>query len=322
MSTNSDQNDKKTELPEKNGNLQKIIIAVLVVAVAVLAGSLFGVMKKNAVKDEKADSKIDAKESVLEQNAGDISGKVTSSEENIATDENASDSTSSSESSETSKYPDLYVEKYSFSEDPKSGEEFTVNIKIGNKGNADAKSFHWDWYATAHEKNCDGKVNSLAAGKTVTVGCKFTYSSWAAYETKAVIDPESEIYESNESNNTAAKQVIPIHDEAKADLYISSYAFNHAPKQAESFSVGITIKNGGTAAAGAFWWEWWPTDFGKACRAQISGLAANAQKTVFCSYTYSSWSTYATKAVTDADNNISESNESNNTHTESVIPIH
>lgn len=309
---------------------QSIIIAVLVFAVLILAGSLiYTITEKKKDASEEANNEIiktneNEKTQVSEsaQDAPIVNTEGTSS--STQTSDQAADSAQSGSSTGGGviKKADLYVAEYGFSEDPKSGEEFTVKIKIGNKGEADASSFHWEWWATSHESDCDGKVDSLKIGKTKTVECKFTYSSWAAYETKAVVDSENEIDESNESNNTTKKQVIPIHETAKADLYISEYTFNHAPKSGEAFTVNISIYNKGGTATGSFWWEWWPVAASKACRAKIDSLPVNGGEVVSCTYTYSSWANYLTKAVVDADNEINESNESNNTYTKYVIPIH
>jgi subtilase family serine protease len=318
--------EKDPELPEKKGDPKKIAIIVLAIVILFLAAALLGVLQRKPavqIQDQTNTAPAGQENAVANPIVDGTAGGANATQENIATDSTASTSTSTTTTTPgTVEYPDLYVVKYSFSEDPKMGEEFTVNIKIGNKGKADAKSFHWEWYATHAGKDCDGKVDSLAAGKTITVGCKFTYSSWSNYATKVVLDSKSEIYESNESNNEAAENVIPIHDQAKADLSISNYGFNHPPKSGEAFVASFTIKNSGNAATGAFWWEWWPTHASHACRFMIGNLAIGEERTVTCPYTYSSWSTYATKAVADADNNVAESNESNNTYTQNVIPIH
>lgn len=109
----------------------------------------------------------------------------------------------------------------------------------------------------------------------------------------------------------------------QADLYISEYSFNHPPKQGEAFTVRIGIYNQGNAKADAFWWEWWPTKYAYACRQRISeGIAAHGGRIVNCTYTYGGWANYETKAVADADNEVAESNETNNTHIENLIPIH
>lgn len=110
--------------------------------------------------------------------------------------------------------------------------------------------------------------------------------------------------------------------EPKADLYISEYSFDHPPKRGEPFTVRIGIYNKGNKAATSFWWEWWATSAIKPCREKIDSLVARGGRIVTCTYTYPSWSTYTTKAVADADNEVAESDESNNTQSQQVIPIH
>jgi len=110
---------------------------------------------------------------------------------------------------------------------------------------------------------------------------------------------------------------------SKADLYISEYSFDHPPKQGEAFTVRIGLYNKGNAKANGFWWEWWPTKYASACRVRIDeGIAAHGGRIVTCPYTYGGWANYETKAVVDADNEVSEIDETNNTYTQNVVPIH
>lgn len=107
------------------------------------------------------------------------------------------------------------------------------------------------------------------------------------------------------------------------DLYISEYSFDHPPKQGEAFTVRIGLYNKGNAKANGFWWEWWPTKYNFACRARIDeGLVARGGRIVTCTYTYGGWANYETKAVVDADNEVTESDEENNTYIQNVVPIH
>jgi hypothetical protein len=108
----------------------------------------------------------------------------------------------------------------------------------------------------------------------------------------------------------------------KADLYISEYSYDHPPTKDEAFTVRIAIYNQGDITSGGFWWEWWPTAYNYACRERIDSLSASGGRIVNCTYTYGGWSNYAVKAVADADNEVDESNETNNIHSESLIPIH
>lgn len=320
MSKNNEPGDAGVADKKSSTSNQKIVITVLIFIILVLSALLF----YSAVKNKKEATKQ------LENPTVDTSEKSPAGTTNTTTDDNVTieESTDSLGTDSTVpvadtvvKQADLYIVSYSFSESPKSGEEFKIWIKIGNKGNVGASSFHWEWWPTAYDSACSGEINSLAAGGTQTVECEYTYQSWSTYATKAKVDSKNEVGESNESNNIATKQVIPIHDE-KVDLYITSYTFNHDPKQGEEFTVSITIKNKGDGDADEFWWEWWPTAYGKACREKINDLDPGESKTVKCDYTYGGWANYATKAVADADNDISESDEGNNTYTKNVIPIH
>lgn len=111
--------------------------------------------------------------------------------------------------------------------------------------------------------------------------------------------------------------------EPKADLHISEYSFDPEPEKTVEFTVTIGLHNQGDAATGPFWWEWWPTAHSYACRERISGgIAVGGERIVTCTYTYGGWANYPTKAVADADNEVDESDETNNTHTENVVPIH
>lgn len=109
-----------------------------------------------------------------------------------------------------------------------------------------------------------------------------------------------------------------------ADLYISNYVFNHPPKQGEAFTVSVTIYNQGNSSSGDFWWEWWATTSAPsyACRERVSSLPARGGRVVSCTYTYGGWANYTTKAIADVNNEVNESNESNNTYEEKVVPIH
>jgi subtilase family serine protease len=218
------------------------------------------------------------------------------------------------------KKADLYVKSYTFSEDPKMGTEFTVTIVIGNKGLAASAESYWEWWATSSKQGCKKKVGAISAGGASTVQCEYTYSSWSNYTTKVIVDSQNDVNESNESNNVFTKQVTPIH--GKPDLYITDYGFNHDPVMGEEFKVEITIKNKGETDAGGFKWEWWSNHASSACDGEIDALAAGESTDVSCKYTYGSWSTYATKAVVDVDDEVDESNEGNNTSTKTVIPIH
>lgn len=110
----------------------------------------------------------------------------------------------------------------------------------------------------------------------------------------------------------------------KADLYISEYSYSPAPTpvKEEEFTVRIGIYNKGNTPSGAFYWEWWPTHANYACRERIDNIVARGGRIVTCTYTYGGWSNYTVKAVADADDEVDESDETNNIRSEILVPIH
>lgn len=104
----------------------------------------------------------------------------------------------------------------------------------------------------------------------------------------------------------------------KADLYVKKYTFNHDPVSGEEFEVRIDIGNKGGTDAEDFYWEWWPTSSGKACREKISKISAGSVESVSCDYTYNNANENSTKVIVDSDDDIDESNENNNIATKKV----
>lgn len=156
-----------------------------------------------------------------------------------------------------------------------------------------------------------------AATKTIKTSWKL-YGAYTGWEKLVALSPNS-----LESNMVEIKLTCPTPTtEPQADLYISEYSFDHPPKMGEAFTVKIGIYNQGNKAAGGFWWEWWAASAVRPCRERIDSLAAHGGRIVTCTYTYGGWSTYTTKAVADVDNEVVESNETNNTKEQQVIPIH
>ena len=108
----------------------------------------------------------------------------------------------------------------------------------------------------------------------------------------------------------------------KADLQILDFQFNHPPVKGESFTITFNLYNGGDVATGPFWWSWWSSWAKEVCRERIDDLDPHSGIMASCTYTYNGWSTYTTRAVVDVNDEVSESDETNNTYTEDVVPIH
>jgi subtilase family serine protease len=307
-----------TEPTKKITPFQIAVIVLLSILAVVLVGFLVVYALKKSdnsqVTDQQDQKTASSEEKKIDTNVAPPSVSPTPSTSNT----DAVSDTSTSTSSETKK-PDLYVKSYDLSETPKVGDEFTVKITIGNKG-ATAQSFSWEWWPTSSGRDCKGSVDSLSYGGTKVVECTYAYDDVDEYATKFIVDSKDEVDESDEGNNVYTQKINIL---KKADLTISDYDFDHDPVQGEEFTVRIKIKNKGETDAEDFYWEWWPTITGsKACHKKIDILKAGDSETVECDYTYGGWANYTTKAVVDADGDVDESDESNNTYTENVIPIH
>ena len=112
----------------------------------------------------------------------------------------------------------------------------------------------------------------------------------------------------------------------RADLYISNYVFNHEPVMGEPFTVSVSIYNNGNTESGNFVWEWWAATAAPTyvCRATVPNIVPHGGRVMTCTYTYVGWTGpgYESKAIVDVDNNVNESNETNNTYTRNVPVIH
>lgn len=215
------------------------------------------------------------------------------------------------------KKADLYVKSYTLSEDPKVGSEFTATIVIGNKGQAASTETYWEWWATASKQVCKKKVAAIAAGGISTVQCPYTYSDWSDYTTKAIVDSQNDVDESDENNNITTKQVKPIH--GKPDLIVTDYDFNHDPVSGEDFKITITIKNKGETDARDFEWEYWGASALKLCDGDIDELEAGASTNVTCTTKYDGCSNaYVMKITADVDDDVDEEEEDNNTLTKTI----
>ena len=108
-------------------------------------------------------------------------------------------------------FVDLKVTEYSFDPIPEKAIPFTVRIGITNDGNIAAEDFYWEWWGTYANYACREHVASVAPGSTKVVTCDYTYGGWSTYDTKAVVDVDDDIEESDEDNNEYQEDVVPIH---------------------------------------------------------------------------------------------------------------
>jgi len=105
---------------------------------------------------------------------------------------------------------------------------------------------------------------------------------------------------------------------AKPDLKITYFNINPAtPTMGVACTVTITAKNDGGWDAGAFMLRWsgLSTFTNASCSWAFPGLSAGASKTEHCTFTISSWYPINKTSIAyiDHNNQVAESNETNNT---------
>lgn len=324
------ESEKPDTAPEIKKQYNTLIIAILSIAfislllVLFLNRDRFFDSKQSAAVDERTElEKLDDSDNTQDQ---DIQDQASLNEEDDEDEEDLEIIVEEDDEEEfveeVEYYPDLYVKSYEFDDDPEENEEVELEIVIANKGNEAAYDFHWEWWPDEDGKECGAEIDELGAGDSETVYCEYTYDSPDTVMSQVLVDPEDNVEESDEENNTYKKQVTP-EEEQIADLYVKDYSFSVTPEKNVPFDAIIIIENQGNVDAEDFWWEWWPTYASYACREEISVLEAGEEVEVRCEdYVYGGWSNYKTSAIVDVDDDVTESDETNNEQVEYVVPIH
>ncbi|MBN1303694.1 MAG: hypothetical protein JXA13_04600 [Anaerolineales bacterium] len=105
------------------------------------------------------------------------------------------------------------------------------------------------------------------------------------------------------------------------DLVITEMTVSTDPAQkGVPFDVTVKVKNKGDQDAGNFPVQWWSSWAVVACNWSVPSLAAGAETTLTCTYTYGGWSTYDIKAVADGGDLVDETNEGNNSK-EAILKV-
>lgn len=106
--------------------------------------------------------------------------------------------------------PDLTFVGYSITPSiPTHGVAATIAVTIKNEGTGNSGAFTVRWYQSdSAPVDCAWAVPSLAAGATKDLSCNYVFPSpYANINTRATIDDDSQINESDESNNVFYKAI-------------------------------------------------------------------------------------------------------------------
>jgi PKD repeat protein/subtilisin family serine protease len=192
---------------------------------------------------------------------------------------------------------------------PRVGDTITVTAQVRNQGNAAAGPF------AVELRDSFGSLlqnlSGLAAGASLSIS--FQRQVNASSDTIILtVDPFNQVNESDESNNTAQLTVTAQQIQPLPDLLIASIDFSpQAPRVGDTISFVVTVFNQGNAPAGSFTVELRDSRGSSSNRFNVGGLASGASVRVSVQRPLlTSPETFI--ATADVFNQVSESNENNN----------
>ncbi|MGA2606382.1 MAG: CARDB domain-containing protein [Terriglobia bacterium] len=228
---------------------------------------------------------------------------------------------------------DLLVTSVSIPSSATVGGQVSLSATIKNQGGTAAGAFRMSFYLSTSSTISTSSTNigyctytSLAAGATNTCAMSPTLPSSVGagtYYGGAIVDDLNQVSESNESNNTLLASNTLTVSSSQADLLVTSVSIPSSATVGGQVSLSATIKNQGSAAAGAFRLGFYlstgstiTTSSTLIAYCTYTSLAAGATNTCAGTVTLPSSvgaGTYHGGAIVDDLNQVSESNESNNT---------
>ncbi|MBI1729687.1 PKD domain-containing protein [Candidatus Acetothermia bacterium] len=203
--------------------------------------------------------------------------------------------------------PDLTISNPTYlPSNPQIGSNVTITAQVSNQGNASAGSF------SVQLSDSSGSLvqsfSTLAAGASTTVS--FTRQLVANSQTETLtVDAFNQVSESNENNNSV-QLTITSQTQSLPDLLVTGISFSpQNPQIGSTVNYTVTVANQGTGAASFFSVEL--RDSQGLSRLNLNGLAAGTSvQLAFQRQLTTSQETLT--AVVDPFNQVTESNESNN----------
>ncbi len=102
--------------------------------------------------------------------------------------------------------PDLQIGSLRTSpRNPAPGQIFILSITITNAGQADTGAFNWSWDASTTppvlSNSLGDRIANIPPGASKNISFPFSYGWWGTYNSQLRVDSDSEIAESDKSNN-------------------------------------------------------------------------------------------------------------------------
>jgi len=202
--------------------------------------------------------------------------------------------------------PDLTIEAIIPSSfEPVMGETVTLTVVIKNQGTSKAGSSRVACYVD------DIQLSSVAVGEIepgAAVSVPFSWVAQAgAHTIRAVVDPNDEVAESEETNN---EQTVTFSTLAP-DLTIEAITWSpENPQESDNVTFTVTVRNQGDGGAFNFHIAYY-IDGTKLTSASVSEVAANTTANMTFNWIAEAES-HAIKAVADSDGEVAEDDETNN----------
>jgi hypothetical protein len=204
--------------------------------------------------------------------------------------------------------PDLIILDITWSPKvPSAGQSVSFTVVVTNQGKASAGNFYVYFYVDGSYKD-SRSVYSTAAGATT-----MAYFTWSAetgtHTIKAVADYTDLVAESNESNNALevafSGTVIP-------DLIIQDVVWSPTnPSSGQDVTFTVTVKNQGTGACGGSYTGFY-IDGHYQTLYSIGSVYTGQVATALFTWRSATAGTHIARFVADSNNNVVESDESNN----------
>jgi len=214
---------------------------------------------------------------------------------------------------------DLVVGGIQFSPPPTRGVKTTAIASLRNAGEAASGEFRVKWFLD-NELVGYGLHTSLDPGQVSNGNIRFDWTpTKAQYELQFVADVDGDVDETRETNNSARVKVNTILD--RADLKVSGIRFTTIPTVGEVTTAVAELANVGSAVSGAFRVKWFldGLQVGYGLHELLDPDEVSNGNIRF------NWTptagTHTLQFVADADNDVVESNEGNNSATVPVDPL-
>ena len=219
------------------------------------------------------------------------------------------------------KKPDLIIKDISWSpSSPDKGDTIKFTVKIKNQGSGSAGSSTVKYYIDGSYVGSDS-VSKLSAGSTSTETFTWTASKCGEVKVKAVADANKEVTETTGKNNDRTETVSIKCPTLKPDLIITDISWSpSSPDKVDTIAFTVTIKNQGSGSAGSSTVNYY-VDGSYVGSDSVPALSAGSTSTQTFTWTANKCGNVQVKAVADANNAVSESNDKNNDRTETINVI-